>query len=101
MLEELRRGACGTMTGFAYPEILVEVYNHIAEGNVDDATSVFYRYLPMVRYENQDGISLSIRKQVLKIRGVLSSAKVRHPGPEIDDMTKSELYGVLQALSLA
>ena len=100
LLEELRRGACGTMTGFAYPEILVEVYKHVAEGNVVDATSVFYRYLPLVRYENQEGISLSIRKQVLKIRGVLSSAKVRDPGPAIDDMTKNELYEILQALSL-
>ncbi len=100
LLEELSRGACGTMTGFAYPDVLVKVYRHMAEGDDEKARAVFYRYLPMIRYESQEGISLSLRKEVLKRRGVLASAKVRHPGPEIDELTRQELYRTLEAMEL-
>ncbi len=100
LLEELLRGACGTMTGFAYPEALVSVYNHLANGEHSQAREVFYRYLPLIRYENQQGIGLSIRKEVMKRRGALRTARVRHPGPEIDETTRNELYETLESLGL-
>ncbi len=100
LLEELLRGTCGTMTGFAYPEILVSVYNHLTNGEHNQAREVFYRYLPLIRYENQQGIGLSIRKEVLKFREALRTARVRRPGPEIDEMTRKELYETIESLGL-
>jgi 4-hydroxy-tetrahydrodipicolinate synthase len=41
-LEELRHGAIGTMTGFAFPEILVEIFTKFTAGDRDGATAVFY-----------------------------------------------------------
>ncbi len=100
LYEELGRGACGTMTGFAYPEILVRVYNHMSQGESRKAAELFYHYLPLIRYEFQEGIGLSLRKEVLKRRGLLRCAKVRHPGAEIDEVTRQELYQLLDTLEL-
>jgi 4-hydroxy-tetrahydrodipicolinate synthase len=48
--EELRRGAAGTMTGFAYPEVLVAVYRKMASGDTEGERTVFYRWIPLIRY---------------------------------------------------
>ena len=100
LLEELSRGACGTMTGFAYPEILVRVYQHWVKGEREQARGVFYRYLPLIRYEAQEGIGLALRKEALKRRGVIRSARVRHPGAGVDDATRRELYETIDAMEL-
>lgn len=100
LLEELLRGAVGTMTGFAYPEVLVAVHNHLVNGRHDEARQVFYQYLPLIRYENQQGISLALRKEVLKHRGFLRSASTRQPGPAIDETTRQELYEAIASVGL-
>lgn len=88
------------MTGFAYPEILVRVYNHVSQREPEKAAELFYHYLPLIRYEAQESIGLSLRKEVLKRRGFLRCAGVRHPGAEIDEITRQELYRLLDALEL-
>lgn len=100
LLEELERGAIGTMTGFAFPEVLVAVHKHLFNGQLDLARQVFYHYLPLIRYENQQGIGLVLRKEVLKRRGALSSAALRQPGPSIDDTTRQELFRTIDGLGL-
>lgn len=95
-LEELERGAIGTMTGFAYPEVLVAIYNHIRAGRADTARELFYRWTPLIRYEAQPGIGLAIRKEILYRRGAIASPALRAPGVGLDDETKAELQRVLQ-----
>ena len=70
-LEELRRGATGTMTGFAYPEVLSSIYDNVTKGNYDMAKKIFNYWIPLIRYENSAGIGLSIRKNILKHRGII------------------------------
>jgi 4-hydroxy-tetrahydrodipicolinate synthase len=82
--QELHRGADGAMTGFAYPEMLVEVCATFATGRADEAEDIFDTYLPLVRHEQQIGIGLAIRKEVLRRRGAIRSAAVRAPGPRLD-----------------
>ena len=89
--QEMQRGADGAMTGFAYPEMMVQVVARNLAGDVDGAEDLFDAYLPMVRYEQQLGLGLAIRKEVLHRRGVLSSPKVRAPGPALSDLDKAEL----------
>src|SRR5262245_17543987 len=55
-LEELMAGAAGVMTGFAYPEVLVRVFNDQGAGRTDQAGETFYRALPLIRFECQEGI---------------------------------------------
>ncbi len=81
--EELSRGADGAMTGFAYPEMMVEVCRAHASGDVELAHDIFDAYLPLARYEQQAGIGLAVRKHILAQRGVIASAAVRRPGPKL------------------
>ncbi|MFW6195084.1 MAG: dihydrodipicolinate synthase family protein, partial [Chloroflexota bacterium] len=98
LFEELRRGAAGTMTGFAYPEVLVAVHRKVASGDIDAARKIFYDWVPYIRYENQPGLGLSIRKHAMKRRGLISHAGVRPPGPNIDDPTRRELEDILSLI---
>jgi len=81
--EELTRGADGAMTGFAYPEMMVDVCAAHAAGNVERAHDLFDAYLPLARYEQQTNIGLAVRKHILMKRGVIASEAVRKPGPKL------------------
>jgi hypothetical protein len=81
--EELTRGADGAMTGFAYPEMMVDVCQAHASGDIERAHDLFDAYLPLARYEQQAGIGLAVRKHLMVQRGAMASAKVRKPGPAV------------------
>ncbi|WP_096697465.1 dihydrodipicolinate synthase family protein [Polaromonas sp. AER18D-145] len=81
--EELTRGADGAMTGFAYPEMMVDVCRAHAAGDIEKAHDIFDAYLPLARYEQQAGIGLAVRKHILAERGVIASAAIRKPGPKL------------------
>ena len=49
-------------------------------GEVDEAAEVFYRAVPLMRFEFQEGIGMAIRKEVLHRRGALASPATRAPG---------------------
>jgi 4-hydroxy-tetrahydrodipicolinate synthase len=89
--QELDRGADGAMTGFAYPEMLVEVVALHRAGERDRAEDLFDAYLPLTRHEQQPGFGLALRKEVLHRRGIIASAKVRAPGPRLSATDKEEL----------
>jgi 4-hydroxy-tetrahydrodipicolinate synthase len=76
-LYELRAGACGTMTGFAFPEILRAVREATESGDHDRAGRVFDRYLPLIQFEAQPRLGLAIRKELLRRRGVIRTATTR------------------------
>jgi len=101
LFEELRRGAVGTMTGFAYPEVLVAIHRYMSEGDTERARSIFYKWLPIIRYENSAGVSLAIRKEIMKRRGFISRADVRPPTPPIGDDTLDELSDLMNSLDLS
>jgi 4-hydroxy-tetrahydrodipicolinate synthase len=96
LLEELLAGAAGAMTGFAYPEALVEIVSRFKSGDVDGAAEVFYRFVPLMRFEFQEGIGMAIRKEVLRRRGVVADPIVRAPGAKLDANTLAALDRVLQ-----
>ena len=81
--EELSRGADGAMTGFAWPEMMVDVCRAHKAGDIERAHDLFDAYLPLARYEQQAGIGLAVRKHILAQRGVIASAAIRKPGPKL------------------
>jgi len=95
LLEELMAGAAGTMTGFAYPEMLVSIVSEFRAGRAAHAADLFYRYVPLMRFEFQEGIGIAIRKEVLRRRGALANAGVRAPGAPLDGGTQSALESIL------
>lgn len=100
LLEELMAGATSAMTGFAFPELLVGIVSRFRNGQVDEAADLFYRTVPLMRFEFQDGIGMAIRKEVLHRRGALASAATRQPGPVLDPGTRQALDRVLQWVSV-
>jgi 4-hydroxy-tetrahydrodipicolinate synthase len=99
-LEEMVRGASGTMTGFAFPEILVDIYNQFQNNDLDKARSIFYEASPLIRYEGQIGIGLAIRKEILKKRGAILHSSLRHPGPSLDQAHLDELDILLEYMGV-
>lgn len=89
--EELSRGADGAMTGFAYPEMMVDVVAAHAAGDVERAHDLFDAYLPLARYEQQSGVGLAVRKHLFWQRGVIASAAVRKPGPKLSAADLADL----------
>ncbi len=81
--EELTRGADGAMTGFSYPEMMVDVVGAHAAGDVERAHDLFDAYLPLARYEQQSALGLAVRKYLLLKRGAIASAAIRKPGPKL------------------
>lgn len=89
--EELGRGADGAMTGYAYPEMLVEVCRLHAAGKLDQASDLFDAHLPLARYEQQPGVGLAVRKHVLKRRGAIASSRQRKPGRDLSALEIGEV----------
>jgi 4-hydroxy-tetrahydrodipicolinate synthase len=91
LLEELIAGATGAMTGFAFPEILIQVVKHFHAGELEKAKEVFYRHVSVMRFEFQEGIGMAIRKEILRRRGVIENSFVRPPGANMDASTMRAL----------
>jgi len=95
LLEELLAGATGAMTGFAYPELLVEIVGLFRAGERDRAADLFYRTVALMRFEFQEGIGMAIRKEVWRRRGAIAHAAVRPPAASLDASTREALDRVL------
>ncbi|HTK93013.1 MAG TPA: dihydrodipicolinate synthase family protein [Verrucomicrobiae bacterium] len=100
--EELSRGADGAMTGFPYPEALRAIRDAFVAGRRDAARALFYRWLPLIRYESQPGstpgTSIAIRKEILRRRGWIASSCARPPAAALDPGTLDELSELLAAV---
>ena len=59
------------------------------------------RWMPLIRFENQQLLNLPIRKHIYMRRGAIASDTVRAPGPTLDAQTKADLEDLLQRLDLA
>jgi 2-keto-3-deoxy-L-arabinonate dehydratase len=83
-LEELGRGARGTMPGSDMTDMFVRVWDLYQLGKVAEARAEFNRYLPLIRYELQPGLGVSVMKHNLHTGGIIASSRVRHPTGSID-----------------
>jgi 4-hydroxy-tetrahydrodipicolinate synthase len=86
------------MTGVAYPEMLVSVCAKFFAGDRAGAEDIYDAFLPIVRYENQPGVGLAIRKEILRRRGVIKTARLRTPGATLDADDLTELDGLMARL---
>lgn len=96
---EMARGADGAMTGYAFPEMLVDVVHLSQNGDHEAAFDIFDAHLPLVRYEQQPGLGLAARKYVLFRRGVLASEAQRKPGAALSAEGKAEVDLLLERLA--
>ncbi|MCW0232999.1 MAG: dihydrodipicolinate synthase family protein [Ferrovibrio sp.] len=96
---EMERGADGAMTGYAFPEMLVDVVRFQKAGNRDAAHDLFDAHLPLLRYEQQQSIGLAVRKYTMMKRGILASDAQRKPGPVLGPKARAEVDYMLARLA--
>jgi 4-hydroxy-tetrahydrodipicolinate synthase len=96
---EMERGADGANTGYAFPDMLVDVVRLSQAGQREEAHDLFDAHLPLLRYEQQPGVGLSVRKHVLMRRGLLSSAAQRKPAAPFTAAARAEVEHLLQRLA--
>ncbi|MCR4268838.1 dihydrodipicolinate synthase family protein [Nitratireductor sp. ZSWI3] len=95
---EMGRGADGAMTGYAFPEMLRRVVD-LSATDPDGAADIFDAHLPLVRYEHQSGIGLTVRKHILARRGAIAHADLRAPGPKLSAEAHAEVDRLLRRLA--
>jgi 4-hydroxy-tetrahydrodipicolinate synthase len=96
---EMERGADGAMTGYAFPEMLVNVVRLSAAGRRDEAQDLFDAHLPYLRYEQQQGVGLAVRKYVMMKRGAIASDAQRAPRSGLSAAARAEIDYLLARLT--
>ena len=96
---EMERGADGAMTGYAFPDMLVDVVRMSKAGQRDAAHDLFDAHLPLIRYEQQQGVGLAVRKYVMKRRGMIASDAQRKPGSSLTAAARNEVDYLLSRLA--
>jgi len=96
---ELARGADGAMTGYAFSDMLVDLVKLHQAGKKNEAHDLFDAHLPLIRYEQQQGIGLAVRKYVLQKRGAILSDAQRKPASSLSAKARAEVDFLLQRLS--
>ena len=97
-LEELQRGARGTMPGSDMMPIFVRVWNLYEAGKLKEARAEFNRHLPLIRFELQPGLGVSAMKHNLKTAGVIKYTTVRPPTRSLDGIAVEELQQIVSDL---
>ena len=96
---EMERGADGAMTGYAFPDMLVDVVRLSAAGERARAHDLFDAHLPLLRYEQQPGVGLAVRKYVLQRRGAIASDAQRAPSAALSAKARAEVDFLLERLA--
>jgi 4-hydroxy-tetrahydrodipicolinate synthase len=90
---DLEAGSDGFNTGFAFPEVLKVMVDAARAGEWARVRALYTRFLPLVVFEQQPGVA--IRKEILRLRGLITGARVRHPGASIQPAAAQQLRSLL------
>jgi 4-hydroxy-tetrahydrodipicolinate synthase len=96
---EMERGADGANTGYCFPDMLVDVVRFSKAGKRDEAHDLFDAHLPLIRYEQQPGPGLAVRKYVMMRRGIIASDTLRKPGAALTPAARAEVDYLMARLS--
>jgi 4-hydroxy-tetrahydrodipicolinate synthase len=100
-VHELDRGADGTMPGPGLADLFQRVWYLHREGHAEDAREEFQRLLPLLVLARRSmDTFLFVEKEILRRRGVLSTARLRLPVVPPEPALRSELGSLLDQLEL-
>lgn len=86
------------MTGCAFPELLVDVVRLAQDGRRSEAHGRFEAHLLLIRYEQQPGIGLAVRKYVMSRRGMIAPEAQRAPGSLLSAASRAEVDFLLSRI---
>jgi dihydrodipicolinate synthase/N-acetylneuraminate lyase len=94
VLDEFLRGSCGTMPACEVVDVHVAIWRALEAGDMDSARDLHARALPLLNIEYLYGPA--IYKEVLRLRGIISTSAVRDPGAaHLDARDREELDAIL------
>ena len=96
---EMERGADGAMTGYCFPDMLADIVRLSNEGKRDEAHDLFDAHLPLIRYEQQQGVGLATRKYVLQKRGAIAHDTQRAPAGRLTETARAEIDFLIRRLA--
>ncbi len=97
LLEEYRRGACGTMPASEVADAQVLVWNALERSDEAEARRLHTQLLPLLNYEAL--YTYAIYKEVLVKRGIIASSRTRVPGaPVLDAENHREIDTLLREI---
>jgi 4-hydroxy-tetrahydrodipicolinate synthase len=79
--------------------MLVDLVKLSRGGERDRAHDLFDAHLPLIRYEQQPGVGLAVRKYILMKRGVIASDAQRKPASSLSAAGRAEVDYLLSRLS--
>ncbi|MDK9705161.1 MAG: dihydrodipicolinate synthase family protein [Sulfuritalea sp.] len=91
---DIMAGADGFNTGFAFPEVLMAIVRAARAGDQDECYRLYAKYLPLIVFEQQPGVA--VRKELLRMRGLLRDPHVRHPGASLSDAAARQLREIVE-----
>ena len=91
---DLEAGSSGFNTGFAFPEVLMAMVQAMRAGDVRRVQGLYMRFLPLIAFEQQPGVA--VRKEILRLRGLIRSSQARHPGASIQPEVAEQLRALIQ-----
>ena len=91
---DLEAGSEGFNTGFALPEVLTAMLRAAQRSDWKRVQELYAWFAPLIVFEQQPGVA--IRKELLRRRGLLKSARARHPGATISAAVSKQLEGILE-----
>jgi 4-hydroxy-tetrahydrodipicolinate synthase len=92
---DLKAGSNGFNTGFAFPEVLQAMVEAASNSDWPLVYRIYRRFAALIVFEQQPGVA--VRKELLRRRGLLATARVRHPGATISPSAAHQLDAVLDA----
>lgn len=78
--------------------MLSQVVTLCQQGQAERAQDIFDAHLPLVRYEQQPGAGLAVRKYVLAKRGAIASEAQRAPGANLPPEARAEVDRMIARL---
>ncbi len=91
---DLESGSDGFNTGFAFPEVLMAMVAAARNSEWQRVHDLYSRFAALIVFEQQPGVA--IRKELWRRRGLIASARARHPGATIAASVARRLDHVLE-----
>lgn len=95
LVDELRAGSTGVMTGFALAGRLASVIE-LFEQDPIAAEDAYCNLLPLMRFEAFVPFSLGARKEVWRQLGIVTSARCRWKGAELTEVAQRDVARALR-----
>jgi len=97
LLDEYRRGSCGTMPACEVSDVHVRLWSELEAGRQEAAEQTYRQLLPLLLFETSYGVA--VYKEVLHRRGVIRSPYFRQAGgKQLDRAAQEELSSILDRL---